>query len=66
MEFESKKRLLDAFGIAQVLWIIYEALAQYRLRVACDKTRFMSFQMHGRLSGSLKEFMNACTTVDEM
>lgn len=60
MTFESKKHLLDAFAIAHILWILYEALAQYRLRVACDEARFMSFQRHGRLSGSLKEFMAVC------
>jgi hypothetical protein len=64
MAFESKKQLLDAFAIAHILWIIYEALAQYRLMIACDKVKFMSFQRHGRLSGSLKEFMCACVAID--
>lgn len=59
MPFESKDRLLEAFALAQILWLIYEALAQYRLRLACDKAKFMSFQTHGKLSGQLKEFMNA-------
>ena len=58
--FESKKNLLDAFAMADLLWPIYEALAQYRLRLACDETRFLSFQRHGRLSGRLKEFITAC------
>ena len=64
MPFGSKKYLLDAFAIADILWIIYEALAQYRLMIACDKASFMSFQRHGRLSGSLKEFMTSCLSID--
>ena len=64
MKFESKNNLLDAFEVAHILWIIYEALAQYRLRIACCKKKVTSFQ-HGKLSGSLKEFMTACKTVDE-
>lgn len=60
LNVESKKHLLDAFATAHTLWFVYEALAQYRLRIACDKARFMSFQRHGKLSGSLKEFMTAC------
>lgn len=59
MTFESKKDIAEAFEIAHQLWFIYESLAQYRLRVACDKARFMSFQRHGKLSGRLKEFMVA-------
>ena len=58
--FESKKSLLDAFEIANVLWFIYEALAQYRLMIACDPAEFMAFQRHGKLSGRLKEFMAVC------
>ncbi|KTD20973.1 Predicted phosphotransferase related to Ser/Thr protein kinases [Legionella lansingensis] len=64
MNFESKKHLLNAFEIAHLLWIIYEALGQYRLRIACDKARFMSFQRHGKLSDRLKEFMTACIAID--
>ena len=60
MTFEPKKYLLDAFAIAQTLWLVYEALAQHRLMLACDKVRFMSFQRHGKLSDRLKEFMTAC------
>lgn len=62
--FESKKHLLDAFAIAHTLWFVYEALAQYRLRLACDKARFMAFQRHGKLSGRLKEFMVVCLSID--
>ena len=57
---ETKSNLLEAFAIARTLWFVYEALAQYRLRLACDKARFISFQRHGRLSGQLKEFIAAC------
>ncbi len=59
MSFGSKKDISDAFAIAQTLWMIYESLAQYRLLLACDKTRFLSFQRHGRLSGRLKELVMA-------
>jgi aminoglycoside/choline kinase family phosphotransferase len=58
INIESKGHLLDALKLAQVLWCIYEALAQYRLRLACDPTRFMLVQRHGKLSGRLKEFMS--------
>lgn len=58
INFDFKERLLDALKLAQVLWCIYEALAQYRLRLACDPTRFMLVQRHGKLSGRLKEFMS--------
>lgn len=58
INFDFKERLLEALQLAQVLWCIYEALAQYRLRLACEPTRFMLVQRHGRLSGRLKEFMS--------
>lgn len=64
MNLDSKKHLLDAFGIAQTLWFIYWALANYRLRLACDPAKFMSFQMHGRLHDSLKNFMTVCIAID--
>lgn len=57
---ESKQNILNAFVIAQILWFLYEALAQYRLRLACDETRFNSYQQHGKLSARLKEFITAC------
>lgn len=57
---KSEEHVLDAFSIARILWFIYEALAHYRLMLACDKTRFISSQGQGRLSGPLKEFMTAC------
>ncbi|OAI48810.1 hypothetical protein AYO45_00615 [Gammaproteobacteria bacterium SCGC AG-212-F23] len=61
MVFESKNRLLDALAIARILYFIYGALVNYRLMIACDKTRFTSsFQRHGRPGVPLKEFMTAC------
>ena len=56
IKFSSEKKLLDAFTIAEILQIVYWALANYRLMIACGKENLMSFQ-HGRLSGSLKELM---------
>ncbi|HEV2614390.1 MAG TPA: phosphotransferase [Gammaproteobacteria bacterium] len=54
---ESKQNVLDIFKLAEVLWYVYEALAQYRLRLACDEAKFMAFQRQGKLSGRLKEFL---------
>ncbi len=65
MTFESKRHLLDAFAIADILWFVYEALAQCRLRLACDKERFISFQRYGKLSDRLKEFMTACILIEQ-
>ena len=56
----SQPQLLEAFEIAEKLWFIYWSLANYRLRLACDKTKLMSFQMHGKLTSGLKEFMAQC------
>lgn len=64
MTVETKRHLLDAFAMAHILWFVYEALAQCRLRLACDKVRFISFQRHGKLSGRLKEFITACVAID--
>ena len=65
INFEYKKNLLNAFKIAQILFFIYGALANYRLMIACDKARFASsFQRHGRPSTPLKEFMAACNAID--
>jgi hypothetical protein len=58
--FETKSNLLEVFSIARKLWFVYEALAQYRLRLACDEARFITVQRHGRLSGQLREFMAVC------
>jgi hypothetical protein len=59
MNFESKKGLLDAFETAQILWIVYGILSQYRLMLACGKERIITFQP-GKLSTSLKELKGAC------
>ena len=56
MAFESKDRLVEAFALADLLWLVYGALSQYRLMMACGKEKIMSFQ-HGKLSGSLRELM---------
>lgn len=64
LTFESERNLMDAFAIAEILWNIYEALAQYRLRLACDKEKFMRYQQHGKLSARLKEFIAACNDCD--
>jgi hypothetical protein len=57
LNFGSEDRLLEALKLAQVLWCIYEALAQFRLRQACDPTQFMLVQRVGKLSGRLKELI---------
>ena len=57
MAFGPKEQIGEAFEIAQRLWLIYWSLANYRLRLACDKARLMSFQMQGKLIRTLKEFL---------
>jgi hypothetical protein len=64
MTFESKNHLLEAFATVSKLWFVYEALAQYRLRLACDERRFLSFQRRGKLSSRLKEFIAVCLAND--
>lgn len=60
MIFESKKRLLDAFAIADILYFIYWAIANYRLMIACDQSKLTSdFLRHGKPGIALKEFMSA-------
>ena len=59
MNVESKQHLLEAFAMARILWLVYGILCQYRLILACDKEKLMSFQ-HGKWSDSLREFMIAC------
>lgn len=56
----AKKDFFTTFATAKILWIVYEALAQYRLRMACDEKQFLTFQTYGKLAGALKEFINAC------
>lgn len=53
----AQQQVWNAFEIAQKLWFIYWSLANYRLTLACDKKRLMAFQMHGKLTSSLKEFL---------
>lgn len=60
---ESEKHLSDAFAMAYILWIVYAALTQYRLMVACDKARLMSVH-YRKLSDLLKAFMKACLTIN--
>lgn len=60
---ESKKRLLDALVIAQILWFAYGALANVRLMEACGIATLMSFQP-GRLSSELKELLVACGAIN--
>jgi hypothetical protein len=62
LNIESKETLLEAFESASILWLIYDALSRYRLINACDKERLMEFQ-HGRISGSLKKFINIYITI---
>ncbi len=44
--------------LAEEIVFVYDALAQYRLRIACEEKKRISF-MHGRLSNTLKAFMLA-------
>lgn len=57
--FESQQNLLDAFTLAQKLWFVYEALAHYRLMMACDKEKLKLVYGWGKLSKQLKSFMHA-------
>lgn len=63
MNFFSKKHLSDAFATAQILWLVYWTLSQYRLMIACGKEKIMLFQ-RGRLSNSLKEFIALCKAIE--
>lgn len=60
LAFESRQNLLEAFGIAQILWFVYGALAGDRLMKACGKEKLMAFQP-GKLKESLKDLMTACS-----
>ena len=60
MGVASKQSLLDALDLAETLWPLYWALANYRLQLACDKTELLAFQMHGRLKDSLNKWMQRC------
>lgn len=63
-DVESTEGLAEAFAIAQVLWFLYEGLAQYRLMCACDPIRFKAFQRHGKLRDALQNFRSACFAFD--
>jgi hypothetical protein len=54
---DSKESLEDAMATAEILWMVYGVLAQYRLMVACGKEKIMAWQPE-RLGGSLKELMS--------
>jgi len=56
LDFDSQKNLLDAFALAGVLYFIYDALAVYRLMMACDKESFKLMNRHGRLADALRGF----------
>jgi len=57
MNVESKKRLLDAIAIAEILLFVYGALAGYRLMIACGKEKLMSLQP-GKFSNELRQLLN--------
>ena len=61
MTVESKKHLQDAFELAKILEFIYRALAVYRLMIVCEQSGRMPLKQRGKLTGTLKEFMTACT-----
>lgn len=55
----SREELTTAFSCAQKLWCVYEACCQYRLRILCNVTKFLSFQQQGKLADRLREFLSA-------
>lgn len=63
-DVESTEGLAEAFAIAQVLWFLYEGLAQYRLMCACDPIRFKACQRYGKLRDTLQNFRSACLAFD--
>lgn len=59
MNFESKKRLLEALEVALLLFPIYGVFAGYRMVLACEQSKFTgSFQRHARPGLLLREFIN--------
>ncbi|KTD36523.1 hypothetical protein Lnau_1507 [Legionella nautarum] len=59
MNFESKKRLLEALEVALLLFPIYGVFAGYRMVFACDQSKFTEpFQRHARPGLLLREFIN--------
>lgn len=60
LSFESESRLLDAFAKANILSLVYRALAGQRLLTACDQSRFIDkFSRQGRPGVPLKELLVA-------
>lgn len=59
MTIESRTDLSEAFSIAELLWIVYGILAQYRLIEACGIEKIISLQP-GKLRAALQEWMTAC------
>lgn len=60
LNFESKKRLLDALEVALLLFPIYGVFAGYRMIFACGKSKFIGpFERHARPGLLLREFINA-------
>jgi RimJ/RimL family protein N-acetyltransferase len=64
LHFKPKKSLLEAFSIASRLHFVYRALSTYRLMIACDIEKLKAV-VPNRLSGILKEFITAGTTIGE-
>jgi hypothetical protein len=54
LPFGTKKELLDALAIAKKIWGVYEALAIYRLMLACGIEKIMALQP-GKLKVTLQE-----------
>jgi hypothetical protein len=59
MHLMPEQEVLDAFAMAQRVWLVYGILAQYRLMAACGAEKIIAFQ-HGRLSGVLKALVAVC------
>ena len=55
----SQQALDENFDAISVLCYLYSALAQYRLRLACDEQEFLSVQSRGKLCDALKRLCNA-------
>lgn len=63
VKIESRQNVLDAFAIAQIVLLVYGALAGARLMIACGKEKLISFQP-GKLSHSLRELIAACAAIN--
>ena len=56
--FESKENVLKAFNLACQLFPIYGAIAGYRLKIACDPSKFIGpFSNQGKPGLELKEWI---------